>query len=994
MRLSFSLPRRRAAKPLLAAATLALLAGCANGFDPLKIVIAPVTELMNQLDGMDKKSEQKQDESKGQNKDQNGTTQPVNARQVAATSAAPIKATTSAKTPAASVAKPATWNGLPVGEMSVDGISVLVVSATSGTAGYDTSLVRYRSLAENEGVLHVRNNKSRLCYGTSGLPALSSAYLDDDGTIVNITDMQANSSGECAQRPVARVLTMPYQWFSQNGIRAGDKVTDFKPVTTGRQAEIVARFKADAATREQVRAQRKAEEDKRKAEEAKQLAAQEKLKNEQKVKAARTADFLRLQTTRKKPDIALADMREVSTPSGSLLALIKEPLVCTGGFISFCEHASKYDRGTNHSASKYDLKAYGPYPLLPNEALLFMEVGKVRHWRVSDISQPISVAFITEAGRIIEIQSDYTDKGNAEMEGKTYGDLWAKSPAHALITNVGWFDEHQIKAGDTITFKPVTAKRRDELYAQGMAQAERMLAQRIQDDKQQARAEAVARAKAAGGNIEQLLQAGMAHNHNYVCEKEEAQGLLYVQSREADGSVNAVYDLAVADIAKNTVTGVRVQMKGVKNAEGGYDFTPVNTLKSAPQLKVNGIRAFGNLAELDVNLSGSACGTPEQMGLWAKVPDAFSSVKMPVSVNLANRALHRADFYYKANREATRLPDGARASRDSQDHLGIRLVAAGRAPLPGEPATTGQMFHIDIKTDDPGSGSTGRAEGRKIAGEFTLSRPCAEPRSAYQCLHSSVVVGDRAMKGRRLQPKTGDWQNYTTELYSDDSSSFITDPNWRSVTEMELFNSMVHATKSEKVSWTPLDFAPQFEVASYQIQPGQPSASESLINLRYRYARYVYLYSRVMMQEKEEAFLQHYAVKITGKQDKKRAMSADEAKIFLLADGASRSMCSDRTFTVSITPKTATARRDGAVDIDWTMVAERLEGGRPAIERRIHAAHYALNAKNGYSAKDTITFPCVTDAQESQTRVWIFKQSTSIQLKDVKFGADIVRVYE
>jgi len=64
------------------------------------------------------------------------------------------------------------------------------------------------------------------------------------------------------------------------------------------------------------------------------------------------------------------------------------------------------------------------------------------------------------------------------------------------------------------------------------------------------------------------------------------------------------------------------------------------------------------------------------------------------------------------------------------------------------------------------------------------------------------------------------------------------------------------------------------------------------------------------------------------------------------------------------------------------------------IDRRLHAAHYALNAKNGYSAKDTITFPCVTDALESKTRAWIFSDSQSKQLEGVEFGMDLVRVYE
>jgi len=749
-------------KPWLAAATLALLAGCANGFDPVKIVIAPVTEFLNQMDNA------KQAKNTEQDKDPGNARAVDSAKPAAKPTAKPAQATatkTATAKPAAQKPaapdpnRPATWNGLPVGEMSVDGETVLVVSATSGTSGYDISLKKYRSLAENEGVLHLRANKSRLCYGTSGLPALSSAYLDDDGTIVNITDMKADSDGDCAERPVSRVLTMPYRWFDANGIVAGATVTDFKPVTVARKTELAAQaFVAKQRMSAMLEEEKKAE--------------AEKKKPENLAKAARTPEFLRDQIARKKPDQKLAEMREVSTPSGSLLALIKEPTFCSGGFISFCVLASKFERPETYPRSDFDLKEAGLSPLLPNEAVLFLAGDKFVHW-YTDVSgqDALSIAFINDSGKIIDVRTRYKYEklgidGILKNGRYKFADIQAKSPAHALIANADWFDEHKLKVGDTITFKPVTAKRRDELYAQGIKQAQTMLTQLIQDDKQQVQQKALAAAKRAGGNLEQMLQAGKAYNHSYLCKKEEAQGMLYVQSRDADGSVNAIYDLAVADIEKNIVTGVRVQLKGSKNADGAYDFTPVRTLKNSPQYKVNRIRAFGNLAQLDVNLSGSACATPEQMELWVKAPDNFASVAMPVSANLANCALHRADFYYKAEREATRLPNSA---SDEGEHLGVRLVAAGRAPLPGEPATTGHLFRIDTKTETPFSKMP--REDSKLVREYTLSQPCPDSRSAYQCLHRNVVAVDK-IQGQRLQPKTGGWQNYTGNLKYD-SAGFL-----------------------------------------------------------------------------------------------------------------------------------------------------------------------------------------------------------------------------
>jgi len=198
---------RRLKNPLAVLAATALLSACAN-FDPVKIVLSPVTELLKQMDGKNTRS----DASSQNSSDAEQT---------------------------------ARWNGLPVGEMTVKDKTLLVVSAPSSKTS--ETFEKYRSFQTYEGVLHTFPRKERRCYTTINLPKLSTAYLDDDGTIINITDMQANTTGDCSARPATRVLTLPYRWFANNGVKAGDKFTAFKPVSEARQTQIIAQWQAAPA---------------------------------------------------------------------------------------------------------------------------------------------------------------------------------------------------------------------------------------------------------------------------------------------------------------------------------------------------------------------------------------------------------------------------------------------------------------------------------------------------------------------------------------------------------------------------------------------------------------------------------------------------------------------------------------------------------------------------------------------------------------------------
>ena len=54
---------------------------------------------------------------------------------------------------------------------------------------------------------------------------LTAAFIADDGTIVNLADMQPQSlDSHCSTKPVRYVLEMHKGWFAQRGIKAGTKL--------------------------------------------------------------------------------------------------------------------------------------------------------------------------------------------------------------------------------------------------------------------------------------------------------------------------------------------------------------------------------------------------------------------------------------------------------------------------------------------------------------------------------------------------------------------------------------------------------------------------------------------------------------------------------------------------------------------------------------------------------------------------------------------------
>jgi uncharacterized protein len=97
----------------------------------------------------------------------------------------------------------------------------------------EKGLMFRRDLGTNEGMLFVFDEPQPQCFWMKNTPiGLTIAFIADDGTIVNLADMQPLSErSHCSAKAVRFTLEMNQGWFATRGIKAGFKLSGapFKP---------------------------------------------------------------------------------------------------------------------------------------------------------------------------------------------------------------------------------------------------------------------------------------------------------------------------------------------------------------------------------------------------------------------------------------------------------------------------------------------------------------------------------------------------------------------------------------------------------------------------------------------------------------------------------------------------------------------------------------------------------------------------------------------
>ena len=84
-----------------------------------------------------------------------------------------------------------------------------------------------KEMPVNEGMLFAFEQAAEQCFWMKNtLLPLTAAFVADDGTIVNLADMQPQSlESHCTSKPVRFVLEMNQGWFSKRGLKAGSRLS-------------------------------------------------------------------------------------------------------------------------------------------------------------------------------------------------------------------------------------------------------------------------------------------------------------------------------------------------------------------------------------------------------------------------------------------------------------------------------------------------------------------------------------------------------------------------------------------------------------------------------------------------------------------------------------------------------------------------------------------------------------------------------------------------
>ncbi len=106
------------------------------------------------------------------------------------------------------------------------GMHVIDTELAVSPAQQQTGMMFRTEMGANEGMLFVNEDSAVRCFWMRNtLIPLSIAFVADDGTIVNIADMQPRSeASHCSSKPVRYALEMRQGWFSKRGIKAGARL--------------------------------------------------------------------------------------------------------------------------------------------------------------------------------------------------------------------------------------------------------------------------------------------------------------------------------------------------------------------------------------------------------------------------------------------------------------------------------------------------------------------------------------------------------------------------------------------------------------------------------------------------------------------------------------------------------------------------------------------------------------------------------------------------
>ncbi len=121
----------------------------------------------------------------------------------------------------------AVWaqDSLPLVELTA-GMHRIEAEVAANVQNRQVGLMNRRVMPPQRGMLFVfgRENMHCMWMRNTYIP-LSVAFIDADGVIINIEDMQPQTeSNHCAKKPARYALEMNQGWFAQRGIKPGTRL--------------------------------------------------------------------------------------------------------------------------------------------------------------------------------------------------------------------------------------------------------------------------------------------------------------------------------------------------------------------------------------------------------------------------------------------------------------------------------------------------------------------------------------------------------------------------------------------------------------------------------------------------------------------------------------------------------------------------------------------------------------------------------------------------
>ena len=132
-------------------------------------------------------------------------------------------------------ATPALAQQLPVVQLNA-GMHLVRAEVAADFSTRAQGLMHRKSLGANAGMLFVFDGPAIHCMWMKNtyIP-LSVAFLDEQGVIINIADMQPHSeASHCTAGPALYALEMTRGWFAQRGIKPGMKLGGIDQATRRR----------------------------------------------------------------------------------------------------------------------------------------------------------------------------------------------------------------------------------------------------------------------------------------------------------------------------------------------------------------------------------------------------------------------------------------------------------------------------------------------------------------------------------------------------------------------------------------------------------------------------------------------------------------------------------------------------------------------------------------------------------------------------------------